>query len=310
MAPQEAPELAYIVGASRSGSTILCALLGGQDGYLAVGELNRVLDLDRGRPPVCSCGQPLDSCELWSRVLEEWPRRATSAVLTEYPRLQPQHERIRRVPGLLARAKGISPESDKYGAWTRDLLRALQDVSGARVIVDSSKHPARALSLYHSQGISAAFLHLVRDPRAVVWSWWKTNGRYWSLLPPPLNSNRLLVTLVVALDWVVVNWIAGRLCRRPQVRAAQLRYEDLVSDPRAALARIAALFPADLQESLLDAPRGPIAFGHIVAGNRARHGGPTALRADTEWEARAPSWMRALVWIVCGPLARRYGYRR
>jgi len=43
--------------------------------------------------------------------------------------------------------------------------------TGARVIVDSSKVPTGGAALFQMAGITPAVVHLVRDPRAVAYSW-------------------------------------------------------------------------------------------------------------------------------------------
>ena len=50
------------------------------------------------------------------------------------------------------------------------LYRAIGEVTGARLIIDSSKVPSGAALLSHA-GVEAHLLHVVRDPRVVAYSW-------------------------------------------------------------------------------------------------------------------------------------------
>ena len=113
------------------------------------------------------------------------------------------------------------------------LYRAIAEVSGARVIVDSSKHVSTALVLRRTAGVDLHVVHLVRDSRGVAHSWTKEverpetrDGRDHAPLPPGLG--RRLVGLVQRR---LRRDRAGSACRPPS-----LRYEDLLADPRAHIA--------------------------------------------------------------------------
>src|SRR5687767_15933483 len=56
-------------------------------------------------------------------------------------------------------------------AVTGSLYAQLVDVTGARVVVDASKRPEDAAVLAGVSCVDQYVLHIVRDPRAVVFSW-------------------------------------------------------------------------------------------------------------------------------------------
>ncbi len=62
------------------------------------------------------------------------------------------------------------PRFARYAEYTGALFNAIADLSGADVIVDSSKSPARALALSRTPGLDVRMLHLVRDVRGVAYS--------------------------------------------------------------------------------------------------------------------------------------------
>ena len=72
----------YIVGDSRSGSTVLQHLLSLQPGVHSIGELRRLGAMAREGEP-CACGAPLHECEFWCEVCGEIPPKTRS---TEVPR--------------------------------------------------------------------------------------------------------------------------------------------------------------------------------------------------------------------------------
>ena len=88
----------------------------------------------------------------------------------------------------------------------------------------------------------------------------------------------------------------------------RLRYEDLVTDPDAAISRV--LGP--LAESRRDdgnAGASSTAGYHTVSGNPMRLAkGPFKVAADVEWKSALPRRDRATVTALSLPLLLRYGY--
>jgi len=60
----------YVMGIYHSGTTVLSNLVGQLDGFFAVGEL-RALWPKLTRPHYrCGCGELLQECPVWSRILD------------------------------------------------------------------------------------------------------------------------------------------------------------------------------------------------------------------------------------------------
>jgi hypothetical protein len=132
-------DVLYIAGTARSGSTVLAALLGTAPGVLAAGELTyffRDVYLEE-RP--CSCGATTAACPLWTTVRERcgWGLDEARA-LNGLTRRIDAH---RSLPRLAAR---LVPDATlrRYGAATGELFGALREITGTRVVVDSSKYVA------------------------------------------------------------------------------------------------------------------------------------------------------------------------
>jgi omega-hydroxy-beta-dihydromenaquinone-9 sulfotransferase len=100
----------------------------------------------------------------------------------------------------------------------------------------------------------AIFVHVIRDPRAVVnsllqvgfWRGWRGPANWrWGQLPPPLqeeweNSNRSFVILA-ALQWkILVDAVEEAKQALPADRFLEVRYEDLISVPVDELRRLMA----------------------------------------------------------------------
>ena len=164
----------YIGGLGRSGSTLVERLAGQLPGACAVGEL----------------------VHLWAGA----SRRASGAAAASRSavpvlaaggqggvrRLGPDRRRPRRRPpapgwtgtGSSRAGRGGPVQPGRRPAAGRVHRRitpgctpAIAEVSGCELVVDSSKHPSLAHCLRWQDDVDLRVLHLVRDSRAVAYSW-------------------------------------------------------------------------------------------------------------------------------------------
>lgn len=298
-------DVLYIAGWGRSGSTILDSILGQVDGLVSGGELRYVWDrgLQQNRP--CGCGAPFRECELWREVFErgfggfdavdpEAVLHAGRAAL-----------RTRHLPALAARGGGAV--EDAYRDALRRLYAALADVTGARVVVDSSKTPSYAFALASVPGLDVSVVHLVRDPRATAWSWLRRKQM------PDAGGTREMHRhgpLYSSLMWDVSNAAMPLLWRGRRSRYLRLRYEDLVAAPEAALRRLLALVGAeDAELPLVGDHAVELAPSHSASGNPSRFAtGRVELQADEEWRERMPLGQRLAVTAATAPFLHGFGY--
>ena len=90
--------------------------------------------------------------------------------------LRQQADRIRYVPQMLVPAlagKTYAHHQAAYTAALRRLYEAFHDVGHAGIIVDSSKDVSTLYLLTQMADVRLRLLHLVRDSRAVAYSWMK-----------------------------------------------------------------------------------------------------------------------------------------
>ncbi len=197
--------------------------------------------------------------------------------------------------------------SEYAETWLR-LYRAIHEVSGGAVVVDSSKHSSLAFVLRTEPGIDLRVVHVVRDSRGVAYSWTKEvrrpeagddDGADDPLLPDPRLG-------AVGRPQPALR----RCCGRTGTRTRLLRYEDFVAAPRPVLAELAGFagLPSD-DGPFVDDATVLLSPSHTVAGNPMRfRTGPIALRRDDAWRARLPRARRMLVSTLTAPLLARYGY--
>jgi hypothetical protein len=334
MAHSKTPvKILYIMGAGRSGSTILDIVLGNHPNVEGMGELSNLvrngwiggeslsgIERKRLRVPICACGRrtfipnvedAAEACPFWSSVRREWVERVDfQDDIESYPTLQDAFERSRRLPRLLRERRRPSPRFQSYARLTRALFEAIGAVSGKPVIVDSSKGPARAFALSIVPGIDLRAVHNVRDVRGVMSSRKKTfrkdfqAGVMWDHEGHPAWRT--------AVRWVYINFVSEWVCAQlGPGKAVRLRHEDLVEDPRSVLDKISPLIEVDLTGVAEAASWGKtMQVGHGVGGNRMRKSGIVTLRTDAkEWRDALSAREQRLTWALIGWITRRYGYK-
>ncbi|MEA3220677.1 sulfotransferase [Immundisolibacter sp.] len=291
----------FIVGASRSGSTLLERLLNELPGVMSVGELQRVWRRGFIENQLCSCGQPFHDCLFWGEVRQRldadgvvdagavdalsrrafkrglWPRPAGEAILTH---------------------------------WSR-LFGAIADASGARWVVDSSKDPVYAAQLAHLPGFQTRYLHLIRDPRAVAYS--KMRRR----LRPEIHwAEAYMATRSAwgsAGSWNRTHRLAEAAHKAVDRPWHRLRYEDLAADPRAVLSPLVSALNLPLTDAdplaFLGQGVARVGVGHSVSGNPMRFDhGELRVVPDQEWRHALPRRSRFEVSLRSYVGLRRYGY--
>jgi hypothetical protein len=298
----------YIVGAGRSGSTILNAILGEHPDIVATGELRYLATPQDGGPRRCACGALAAECPYWQHVVSLWTARVGPAAIAEWIERRGVYERMRGLPFLAFDAAFRTSRWRSYKTATRALIDSVREAAGAKVVADSSKSPMRAHVLLRIPGLEMMFLHLVRDPRGVVWSRLKALGRQREAQRP---GGRVLWQVVHStLDWILVNLLSSEVLLLAD-HGGRFRYEDMAIRPHETLAAIEELLGVDLaaaRQAIVE--QEAIQYRHIVGGNPRRLEGPAPIVFDQDWRISSPAWVQNLVWRIAAPLARRYGYRR
>lgn len=158
----------YITGSGRSGSTMLERILHSAAGTCAVGELHCLWRLPPARL-TCSCGNAFAADTHWARILDA--AGFDAATLAELRTLEATVCRT----GFLARhrfslaALAANPAVRRFRQLQFRLFDAIADMTGASVLVDSSKAGPRAWLLAGDERVGV--VHLSRDPRDVLVSW-------------------------------------------------------------------------------------------------------------------------------------------
>jgi Sulfotransferase family len=300
----------YLGGFGRSGSTLVERMLAAVPGWVNVGEL---VDLARCVAPadeLCGCGVVFSRCPHWTRVGEVAFGGWTTEVLERLTELQRAAARQRHLPGLLDRRHHPSHSLVALRTAYARIYAAVADVTGSSVVIDASKGPALGQALAGAPGIDLRVLNVVRDPRAVAWSWSRRVVR------PHATAGAQEMWRIpahrAAAQWSAMQLEVEAMTRLGGVRSVRLRYEDFVADPVHTLS--AATTGLGLPLGASDIPvvaHGTVDLGpsHGLSGNPARfRSGPVEVRLDDAWTTAMPALDRAVVTALTLPLLRAYGY--
>jgi Sulfotransferase family len=300
----------YLSGFGRSGSTLVERMLGAAPGWVNVGEL---VDLARSVAPadeLCGCGVPFSRCPVWTRVGEAAFGGWTTAVVDQLTALQRAAARQRHLPALLlSRSPASGPLVELRDAYAR-IYRAMAEVSGARVVVDASKGPALGAAVAGAAGIDLRMLNVVRDPRAVAWSWRRQVDR-----PHATAGAEEMWRIPVrrsAAQWSALQMEVEAIGRAGKVPVSRVRYEDVADDPVRTLVEATAALGLPLGASdlpLTTTGEVLLELSHGLSGNPGRfRSGSVPVRRDDRWATEMPASSRALVTAITFPLLRAYRY--
>lgn len=307
--PRATVPVLFIGSVPRSGSTIISDLLDQHPHMVNVGELVHLWERGIIDDNLCACGQRFSTCEFWGKVGEiafgGWDRISG----TRMQALKARADRTRFIPALLSpfAIPYVGTSIRQYGEVVTRVLRAAVEVSGAPVVVDTSKHVSTALLLRQMDDVDVRILHLVRDPRGVAYSWTKNVGR------PEVHSTEEQMDRLhpgrIGLRWLWFNWAFSNMGRLG-VQVQTVRYEDFASNPELILNQIfsfAELEPMAAQ--IIGEGAIELEEGHSVSGNPRRLvRGPVEIRRDDSWRSGLPRRMAGVVAFITRPMRARYRY--
>lgn len=306
----------YLGGFGRSGSTLLERLLGQLPGVCTLGEVVHLWERALRNDELCGCGERFHDCPFWHKVGEVAYGGWHNIDLQQVLALKQSVDRNRFIPQLAApRLRPAMRDAvEKYVQLYERLYAAALQVSGASMVVDSSKHASLAFALRWSPRLQVRVLHVVRDSAGVAYSWGKRVPR-----PEVTGEEKYMPRYSPAgasALWSIHNALFELLAARGTPRH-RLRYEDLLSDPATQVREVASFagLPPKATAGLvrtLEESNGAIALAstHTVAGNPMRFvAGEVTLRRDDAWRTAMPARDQRIVRALSAPLRLRYGYR-
>lgn len=304
-------DVLFVAGMPRSGSTLLELMLGQLPSHCDVGELFYMWSGGVIRDERCACGETFSQCPFWievgDRAFGGWHAELAREVLALQYRVDRTPRLIFMALGPLAR--GHRRATRRYLELVHRVYGAVADVSGAEVVVDSTKRPSTAFLLANDPHVRLRVVHIVRDPRGVLYSWSRKVR-----LPEragPRSHLKIRPMRQVVRRWLTVN-LMFEFLRLRGVPTELVRYEDLTVRPAEVMTSVLTLTRHPSNDALAFlGPDGTVApfHSHAATGGRIRFTHePVRLRLDEAWRTELPSRKQSLTRLLCGLLMRRYGY--
>ncbi len=264
---------------TRSGSTLLQNILSTGAQMTTVGELFHLDSfLNKGHWGrtwnwQCTCGEPFESCEFWGKILGKLRDMGV--------------ERVEATEVQRKNAKGLSYLSSceyRPGEANDEIIRLLEQIytavfelTGASVIVDSSKDPTQGLALYEKLGYDVKIIYLKRDIRAVTMSKHK-----WFRKLKERKPGRYKIMLLSKLYDLRCTQALERINESDKIF---IRYEDLARRPQAVIDHICDSF----QLHALQVPDYMVIERDHAVGGTPNRQGKRKIEYDDSWKKKSAS---------------------
>jgi hypothetical protein len=276
----------------------------------------------------CSCGEFIQECGFWMKVKEGMARRGydfdIADARTDYREVESRYawwllgplHRGMVLESLRDSALGISL------TWRKKLLEihrrnaalssTVAEITGAQVVVDSSKRALRLKYLLRNPELEVKVIRLIRDGHGVALTYMDT-ARFADAKDPSLRAggtgegrkNIKLTMAQAAYQWRRSNEEAENVLRRlHKSQWIEVRYEGLCKDTENTLGRLFEFFCVDPNKCA----RNFRAIEHHVVGNGMRLDTTSEIRLDERWRQELGEQDLTIFDSVAGQMNRQYGY--
>ncbi|WP_274475259.1 hypothetical protein [Mangrovimonas aestuarii] len=248
-------QVIYIAGNGHSGSTLLDIMLGNaSNDIFSAGELSFIVR-DSIMEEYCSCKTLIPKCDIWAAIFAEWERKRKVSY-KEYQSLRHKFERNKTLLRLLKNIYFPGEDFKAYLLATKALFYAIHKVTGANIIIDSSKNAGRIPIL--KRIVDTQVIHICRDFKGVLNSAKKASKKDIEAGVeedfPVRGSKKTLI------DWILNNTLCEFFCRG--VKHYKLKYAVYIKHPDE-LIKINPIFEGLQSKAPYSAP-------HMLAGNKMR----------------------------------------
>ena len=224
-------KIIYIIGAGRSGTTLLEIILGNAENIFNTGELNRYA-YRRGLAVEREPGTP--AYQFWEKIRNKLSNKYD---LQEQEKL---HEQFEYHASFFKKMIGIKPDKvqyEKYKNFLSDLYEVIFSEIESPCITDSSKYPGRAMNLSGSVPYDICYIYIKRDPVNVVHSFAKKDVEQ-------ISKGWLFANLYYFIVNTLCKIAVSKLKRRHKVSV--IKYEEMILNPMETI----SLVEEDLQLDL------------------------------------------------------------
>lgn len=295
----------YIGGSGRCGSTLLSLLFSELQDFIDCGEIVNIWQRGFNENRLCACGAPFSDCAYWSLVANNFNEhnRLDSNYIGQ---LVSQSVRYRNYFSLRnANRNNSSKGYEDVIECISNLYLSISTIARGKIIVDSSKLATYSRLLKLLPNVDLFYINLVRDPRAVVYSW----GKKIKYDPNGAKEMDRFGAVHAALTWKAAYWTAEDTLK--DIQGTTIRYEDLVSDTRNVFSKLMVDVNSWAGNKLAIDAFNDLSWStvsHSLSGNPLRFRRGEGIKLDDAWKKSFKGLSRSATEIICLPEIIKYGY--
>jgi hypothetical protein len=302
------PTFISIACYSFSGSTLLAMLLNAHPQIATVSEMHGpnpklVQDINTYH---CSCGELIHECPFWDQVKVRMADQGFVFKTTDFDLAFGDHSLAGRLhygslrSNLLESIRddvcrmlpGPRAEMDRLIARNEAFVRAVLDITGKTVFVDTTKRTRRFKYLNKYSSLDVRVVFLIRDVRGSVAS----QMRHFE----GMSASEAAHAWAKGLSGIERIWK-----QIPAQKRMILKYEDLCRDPQLTLQGLYRFFDVDPDYEIDDLEALP---PHHIIGNAARMRTISHIRLDERWKQVLSPDQLDIVQQIAGSLNQSFGY--
>lgn len=298
-----------IFSAGHDGSTLLGLMVGSHSKAFYVGELH-ALPAWVKKNQKCGCRSSIKECEFWRAVSNRYQHLHGLDFFAHPKKLPVYHTynaaawskyiwKLQKATGYLGTAYDFLFPLEwlmrfrwqKMVRATVDLCNVVSQVSGSRIIVDSTKHYLRIYNFWREYPVLIKVIFLVRDGRAVCNSYMRNYG---------LSMQRS------ATYWRNT-YVRGEkiLSRVTRENRLFMKYEDICNAPEREAQKVAQFLSISFESAMSDLSRG---LGHSIAGNNMKWKPNNVIKLNEKWKTDLSMEELKCFESIAGEINRRFGY--
>lgn len=250
-------KIIYIVGAGRSGTTLLDIMLGNNPDTISLGEINRFYKR-LGVPPNRS--QDSETYKFWNKISLGLKKKG--------------HDNYESLNNIFYKNeyhtsffKAIfKTHKAKYRNCLNDMYATINENIKQNVIIESSKYPSRALNMssyIKDNGVEICYIYLKKDPVSVVSSFQKKDIEQPQKGFIAANLYYFIVNLLCEITILIL--------KQRGHKTKTIKYKDLIDKPQNCLSDLQNRFNINQQELIEKViNKKPLMTGLLFDGNRIR----------------------------------------
>lgn len=268
----------FIVGSPRSGTTLLQACLDRHPEIAVFGE-TRFMSRASALPTPPNQAQAVDDWENLLQAVIDAP---------EFADFRVQAKEFRNAAETQPR--------NSFGVL-RALFEAVREATGKPVVGEKTPNHLRFAEALLEGFPDAVFIHLVRDPRAVVNSYRNV----------PWSSGTISADAATWRGWLQ---LSTALPTSVKDRMLVVRYEDLVAQPETELRKISSHLNVAFATEMLTASSGQRGINKQREPWKKNAASEISGKRASGWRQELTSWQVTIVEVICGDWLDTLGYER